>query len=146
MTEAPKSLRAFYGARERPQEILTPQYIIDKLPWVPECDPCSCEGSLVPATVRYFGPPHDPGGLVLPWVDRTFFNPPYKDLKLWLARAVEQDTVWSIGLVPVRTHRKWFREALNACTDLELLNPLKFVGYEQAFPAPLCLMSFGGSL
>ena len=79
-------------------------------------------------------------GLVDPWPHKTFCNPPYGELRAWLewAMATYAD---HIMLVPVRPHRTWWREwaATFPPSDLVYLNPLKFVGYDQAFPAPLCL-------
>jgi hypothetical protein len=161
---APKALRSFYGASDRqkkantvksmacpgarPQEILTPRAIIDLLPWPVELDPCACVGSLVPAKVCYYGQPEDEGGLILPWMDRTYCNPPYKDLKAWLERAQREHLRLNgqaqfVMLAPVRTHRAWFRSAMAAGVKIKWLDPVKFHGYDQAFPAPLCLLGWG---
>lgn len=91
--------------------------------------------SLIPAT--YWT---DSRGLIDLWLDETFCNPPYGTLKDWLEWAMAQ-FVDHILLVPVRPNRTWWRKwaASIPAGDLVYLNPLKFVGYEQAFPAPLCL-------
>lgn len=166
--EALKSLRAFYGASDRqkkkhdntvksmacpgtrPQEICTPLWLLERyvLPlWGHiELDPCACvQLGTVPAKVRYYGPPRDAGGLVLPWLDRTYCNPPYKDLKAWLARAQDEALrgLRIVVLAPVRTHRAWFRDALCKADRVRWLDPVKFEGYDQAFPAPLCLLGWG---
>ncbi len=163
--EAPKPLRAFYGASdrqkrantvksmtspgERPQSIYTPVSFIERyIPWPIALDPCAAHDSPVSALaeVKYYGPGYDAGGLVLPWLDRTYVNPPYKDLKLWLARAYDQ-AVHTGGriavLAPVRTHRAWFRAAMHSTRVVQWLDPVKFEGYDQAFPAPLCLLWWG---
>ena len=82
----------------------------------------------------------DSRGLIDPWVDATFCNPPYGELRAWLEWAMAQ-LVDHIMLVPVRPHRTWWRKwaATIPPEDLVYLNPVKFVGYDQAFPAPLCL-------
>lgn len=86
----------------------------------------------------------DLNGLVDPWVDRTYCNPPFAELKRWLhtiqhwAKAPDKRIA---ALAPARTHRKWYREAIGGITIVEL-NPLKFQGYDQAFPVPLHLLCF----
>lgn len=79
-------------------------------------------------------------GLCDVWVDATFCNPPYGNLREWLEYATGQPAD-HVLLVPVRPHRKWWRKwaATIPPEDLVYLNPVKFVGYDQAFPAPLCL-------
>lgn len=148
VSAAPRALRSLYGYGERPQEILTPMSVLAPLlaEWGSiELDPCACDASIVPAAMRYYGPPRDAGGLVLPWLDRTYCNPPFKDLKAWLARAREESMrgLRIAVLAPVRTHRAWFRNALDSATRVQWLDPVKFVGYDQAFPAPLCLLRWG---
>lgn len=144
MTSAPKSLRSFYGASdrpgERPQTIITPKSVLDMLPWEIALDPCACEGSLVVAD-KYYRIDLGQDGLILPWTDRTYCNPPYKDLKTWLAKAQQEACMgYRIAvLAPVRTHRKWFRLAMQTAL-VRWLDPVKFHGYPQAFPAPLCLL------
>ena len=45
----------------------------------------------------------------------------------------------------LRNHRPWFRTAWLEADCVIALNSLKFRGYDQAFPAPLCLMYWGES-
>jgi hypothetical protein len=124
---------------ERLQEILTPQCIVDvankvwKHIWL---DPCWAEGSITAPYQKYMYPEQD--GLSLPWRAGTFINPPYKDLKAWLAHGQKQflEQIW---LVPVRTHRKWWRQWRDDLSCYVELNPIKFLGYDQVFPAPLLL-------
>ena len=144
-------MQSLYGAKERKQEILTPQCIIDVCDAVwPEgiaFDPCPAVGSLVKAEkCRFLGDRGDEkigGGLAVDWPARTYCNPPYKHLKLWMAHASNFDE-W-IMLCPVRTHRKWWRDFAHG-QIVAFLNPLKFVGYDATFPAPLALIgSFSGA-
>jgi hypothetical protein len=137
------------GGVERPQEIYTPQVILDVIAEVwPEgitLDPCSGPESIVPARIRYDGSPGK-DGLEEVWYDFTYFNPPYKDLKKWMAKAVAEspaNNVEIIGLFPVRPHRVWWRRTAVKAAALSCLDPLCFRGYKQAFPAPLCLMYWG---
>lgn len=154
MSTAPKALAGLYeGGREREQVIYTPEVIRDVIRelW-PEglaLDPCSGPESILEPTWA-FGPhmpfPEDRDGLAVPWKHRTYVNPPYKHLKEWLAKAVAeaQSGVSEIlVLAPVRTHRPWFRIAWLHSNCVIALNSLKFRGYDQAFPAPLCLMYWG---
>jgi hypothetical protein len=108
--------------------------------WIPRC-PRTCVDmdlavdvrSLVNATAWT-----DCDGLTAPWPDGTFANPPYDKLKDWLAWSLEQNTD-HVMLVPVRPHRKWWREWARKCGELVYLNPVTFEGHSQSFPAPLCL-------
>lgn len=93
-------------------------------------------------------------GLLFPWVDRTYANPPFADLAPWLekahqtAREAEAEGLCPriALLVPARTHRAWFQDALISCTRhngaATFLRPVKFVGHKGAFPAPLALLSW----
>lgn len=120
---------------KREQSILTPQCIVDGLerfwPSGIAMDPCSAPGQLVVAAAQ----PKD--GLAVIWPERAYCNPPYGELRRWLEHGGSfNEVVW---LVPVRTHRAWFRAWWNLL-DVRLgLDPLCFEGFGQAFPAPLML-------
>jgi hypothetical protein len=96
-----------------------------------------------PAMMHYTGGPGS-DGLVEPWADGTYLNPEYKDLKVWLEKTLREAKQRKriIVLCPVRPHRPWFRRAMRAAQSIVYLNPLKFEGYKQAFPAPLCLLCY----
>lgn len=141
------ALKSRTGAQaERPQEILTPRWILDWL--VKEwngiaLDPCADSSGNVPADVRYVGMFTD--GLHASWDDRTFINPPYKDLKTWLAKTLEQAGSLErriTVLCPVRSHREWWRSAMERADRVIFLPPIAFVGYSQTFPEPVCLLCF----
>lgn len=134
--DAPKALRSLYGASdrqkknntvksltspgERPQEIYTPQKIVDAIlsvwPSI-DLDPCYGPGSIVPAGQAYYVPPRyevsyrknkktgetkekvtcffranedELDGLEEPWCDYTYVNPPFKHLAAWLKKAREE--------------------------------------------------------
>lgn len=151
---------AMPGKRE--QSVYTPLYILDRVRIVwPEgiqLDPCS---SNEPAAEGYWykegskkkwqpGVPEpnslvraaqvytvEDDGLAQPWVDRTFWNPPYATLKDWIAKDRDED-VESIGLVPARTHRKWLD--LRAFDRVCFCDPVKFYGHRAAFPQPVLLL------
>jgi hypothetical protein len=140
---APKPLKSLYGARERPQEIYTPEYLLAplrKLWGTIELDPCSGPDSIVGAREAW-----TEGGLDRRWRDRTYVNPPFKYLKEWLGLALVEGTLGSrvALLAPARGHRKWFRAAAHVASTVVDLDPVKFVGYPSTFPAPLCLLYWG---
>lgn len=131
----------------RPQEIYTPQSIINFcLKIWPEgiaLDPCTDENSIVPARRRIT---KIENGLTQLWEPFTYINPPYNDLKNWFAHGLTQpaEQIW---LVPVRTHRIWWRAFVGESSAVVFLDSgLIFLGYEQSFPAPLCLVYFGNRI
>jgi len=87
-------------------------------------------------------------GAAVPWLDRTFINPPFGDKgpECLLANfadfcaAFARTEVECALLGPVRTHRKWWRrDVMQAADAIVYLDPIKFEGFAQTFPAPLCL-------
>lgn len=149
---------------DRPQEIYTPPAIRDFLVqlWgAIRLDPCSgpesilraertYQGRLVPTgRVKKNGQPvteWEGEGLIRPWMDCTYFNPPYADLDEWLAKAVAEAALGHdiAGLIPVRTHRTWWRHAVLVTADaVGWCNPVSFVGYDSSFPAPLAMPYWG---
>ena len=126
----------------RKQEILTPPDILDPLRalWgLIAFDPCGTPLHTIAERTAYL----EDDGLSFKWPDRTFVNPPYKFLKDWLAHFTAHSQGRACLLGPVRSHRKWWRAAARECSSVVYLDPLCFVGYSQAFPAPLCLMFRG---
>ncbi len=131
---------------ERPQDIRTP---VDLLEAVAEffggeitLDAADTLQQ-TPAKKHYTGEVGS-DGLTLPWEDGTFVNPPYKTLKDWLEKALVEQASGKriVVLCPVRPHRGWFRKAMKKASSIVYLNPLKFDGFKQAFPAPLCLLVY----
>jgi hypothetical protein len=140
---------------ERPQDILTPLVIVAFLHelWGGiALDPCATRDprNVVDAANKVYGPwgPDFLGGLDIPWMDRTYCNPPYKDLRLWLGKAIDEigKGVDSVGsprialLAPTRGNRTWWHRARDTTSVVVELKPLTFVGYTSAFPAPLSLL------
>ena len=64
---------------------------------------------------------------------------PKAGLAHWLLHQLEQSEGESVMLVPNRTHRDWFRAWRHEINGLFELNPLQFLGYPSAYPAPLVL-------
>lgn len=140
-----KSLRDGTLAGKREQEILTPDTILTPLleEWGEiRMDPCAARIRSI-AAISLSAPDRD--GLALPWVDRTYANPPYAALRVWLEKAVHEAAHGRriAMLCPVRTHRTWYRDALNSCSAAIELPPVTFSGYKQPFPAPLHLLCWG---
>lgn len=165
---APRPLRSLYGYGERPQEIYTPECVRDALrqlwPEGIELDPCSGPESVLGARRTYYVPPtvlppNKPGGkpkiiyrpedgqdgLTLPWLPRSYANPPFNSLRVWL-EAWARAPLEVCMLAPTRPHRKWFRKAMkqaHAEGGIVHLDPLRFRGHKFSFPAPLCILYRG---
>lgn len=125
------------GAGERPQEILTPPEILEplRLLWgTIVCDPAGSQQHTIAEHTAY------EHGTELAWPDRAYCNPPFKYLKHWMAHMVGHSQGRTCMLAPTRNHRRWFRKYAAQCRCMVWLNPIAFVGYEQKFPAPLCLL------
>jgi hypothetical protein len=131
--------------QERKQEILTPEPIADFAREVfggqITFDPCPAAD--LSGFVRPQGWSHG-DGLLDPWPNGTFCNPPYKYLKKWLAKALAEAGTGrsSIVLAPSRSHRTWWRGARNKASFVLELNPVTFVGYTAVFPVPMVLFGF----
>lgn len=134
---------------KREQTILTPPCVVEALQQMwPEgiaLDPCpehatfNCAQNIPAEDWLHYHQGEDDwrNGLLCPWRDRTYCNPPYGELKKWMEKSYAED-VEHVMLVPVRTHRSWFR--LDRYDAVAFLKPLKFVGFKQAFPAPLAVL------
>lgn len=144
---------------ERPQDILTPPVVCDflRLLWGDIIlDPCASRDarSVVRAANKVYGPWGSDfgGGLDIPWMDRTYCNPPYKHLRAWLDKAVWESTARDNAgdyprlalLGPTRGHRPWWHKARDTAHVVLELKPLTFIGYSGAFPAPLSLLLWNG--
>lgn len=121
----------------RPQEVLTPLEILEPLRALWGTIVCDSAGSRKHTIAEHTWYAL---GDVVPWPDRTYCNPPFKHLKLWMRHMVGHSQGRSCMLAPVRPHRRWFREHAAQCQCMVWLDPLAFVGYPMKFPAPLCLL------
>lgn len=125
----------------RNQSVLTPLLVVDlcKALWGQiALDPC-WEGGAITDPEYKFDIVNGQDGTKLGWVPKTFINPPYDSLQPWLEHGRKQplEQVW---LIPVRSHRRWWRKFRDEHLDVYVeLNPIKFLGYQQFFPAPLLL-------
>lgn len=122
-----------------PASVLRPVYEL----W-PEgiaCEPYSSPDSLVVADEKHAPEFEIKNSLLVPWPPRSYVNPEYANLKEAFGHGMQFDEqVW---LIPVRPHRVWWRAARRACDLVVWMNPLKFVGFEQAFPAALAIFYRG---
>lgn len=127
---------------ERKQEILTPDWILEALrvEWgTIKRDPCANAENNTGAETFHT---EADDGLCRLWEDMTYVNPPFGTLSIWLeaARLNSLDGHRIALLCPVRTHRTWYRDALDTVSAAIELPPIKFKGYAAGFPAPLHLL------
>ena len=131
---------------KREQTVLTPAWLTDLIvkDWGENIvlDPCAePEACNVPAEIHL-----TVDGTLVDWVDRTYVNPPFDDLRKWLEHAAWQATLNDkriAVLAPARAHRWWYRRARYAAAGLVQFNPFPFVDHKNVFPAPLELLCFG---
>jgi len=137
---------------EREQQILTPPALVSLVRAIfdgpIELDPCAAVDEwgdvlgFVDAKRHHSGTlatnlPEDRNGWTQPWADRTFVNPPYAELRVWLACAVREseDQRHRIAvLCPVRSNRWWWRRSRDAARARGAyveLDPFAFVGFEK---------------
>jgi hypothetical protein len=132
----------FDGARNghREQSVFTPPSLLEPLlrAWGSiALDPCAHPDSPVVAESYRYGA----GGLESPWINHTYINPPYANLKEWMQFALTQTEVSWAMLCPVRPHRRWWAALARHPNYVIFLAPVAFVGHATAFPAPLCIVT-----
>lgn len=148
-----KAMRSFFGARpggqDRPQDINTPQFLIDAiLELWPEgiaFDPCTNTASKIEALRTCTGDAGpESNGLLYDWPDFTYANPPYNKLRDWLAKPVPGRE--HLMLAPCRPNRRWYCEAIGTYPLTCWLKPFAFDGHTQAYPTPLGMSYWGTRL
>lgn len=104
------------------QTAFTPEYVLTP---VRECfggqialDPCTTPDNPC-AAKQFYSPPDD--GVMLPWRDGTFVNPPYgKARERWVHRCMGEGTTSRrkriILLIPAHTDTRIFQRALSSAT------------------------------
>jgi len=133
---------------ERNQTVHTPEIILNvcRAVWDGEIelDPCASRERAPFAKRSFYGTGWLDDGLEAIWPPKSFFNPPYKELGLWLGHARDQFE-W-VGLYPVRSNRAWWCDFHRFyVTRVAWLKPLVFEGFDGGtFPAPLVLTYRGG--
>lgn len=136
---------------EREQQILTPTAVVSLVRTIfdgpIELDPCAAVDEwgdmlgFVDARRHHDGTlaaplPECQSGLTQPWADHTFVNPPYAELRAWLAKALGEAELRHtiVVLCPVRSNRRWWRHARNVARATGAyveLDPFAFVGFEK---------------
>src|SRR5258708_30170071 len=60
------------------------------------------------------------GGLTGTWGSRTFCNPPYSEIKLWVKKAYEESISGKLVvlLIPSRTDTLWWHEYIMKATEI----------------------------
>lgn len=151
MTDQHAALKSMLQT-SRNQTVLTPDWIIDIVQdqffkgWPILFDPCAAPDPATHFAAINWTEADD--SLSKDWVGlgrhKIYINPPYNNLKPFFDKALDaaQHGAQVVVLSPVRTHRKFFCDFARHCEAVYALNyDVRFEGYDQSFPAPLCLMS-----
>jgi hypothetical protein len=140
------------GAKNTVSDVwLTPQWVIDAI-GMSDLDPCGWlpDGNpIVQTACRYLTESED--GLSCKWSGSIFCNPPYSDLKSWLAKCSEYHQKTGedvIVLCFVRSETKAFQQNIDNCTGINLMNKrVKFLDSNGVSKgngnAPSCLIAWG---
>ena len=109
-----------------------------------------CSDNHIPAIMHYSLPNYD--GLIMPWVNFSWCNPPYNECKKWIEKAYKENKekdIVIVMLLPVRTETKYFQEYIlknDKCLIQFLKKGYKFLnkdGLEMGiFKNPLALVYF----
>lgn len=86
-------------------------------------------------------------GLEVPWKRLNFVNPPFKEIKLWLRKAVEEMDKGhaTLFLVPFRPDREYFQKyVVPHAAEVRILSQLvQFKGFDKPFPQRMAIYLFG---
>ncbi len=110
-----------------------------------DLDPCTT--ALNPTGAQnIFCPPAD--GLEKNWMDGTYVNPPYSQIKKWSARCATSHMLEGneiVLLCPARTDTKWWHENVVkfATAICYVKGRLKFVGQLHGAPFPSAIVYYG---
>jgi site-specific DNA-methyltransferase (adenine-specific) len=88
-------------------------------------------------------------GLLLPWGNRTFVNPPYSDIKSWMKKGYEESLEGNliVFLIPSRTDTKWWHQYVMKATEIRFIQGrLHFNNHKNPAPFPSCVAIFDGRL
>lgn len=88
-------------------------------------------------------------GLLNPWRDNTFCNPPFSMIKDWVRKAYEQSRIWGgkkVMLIPARTDTRYFGDYITRASEIYFIKGrLKFSGAKNSAPFPSVIVVFEGS-
>lgn len=93
--------------------------------------------------------PHNPkfDGLAVPWKRLNYCNPPYADIRPWLAKAIEEASrgKGTVFLIPFRPTAGYFQNLiLPHARDMRILGEnVAFRGYDQKMPVRLVVFIIG---
>lgn len=130
--------KVLLGIGDKNDKIQTPPSFLEALNKIHhfDFDPCPLE---MPAW----------DGLKAEWGKSNWVNPPFSEIAKWLKKGTEEKEKGnkSLFLITLRSTCKYWRKFIwPFATDFILLeNNVKFVGFERAFPVPLCLIEFDPS-
>ena len=87
-------------------------------------------------------------GLQIPWKDRNFVNPPYRDVAKWIKKGVGETKLGKlvVFLVAARTDAPWFHEyVLPYAKEIRFIKGrLRFSGHKGPAPFPSMIIVFNG--
>jgi phage N-6-adenine-methyltransferase len=122
----------------------TPQYFFDRINerYQLELDVCATREN---AKCELFYDP-DQDGLAVHWAPyRCWMNPPYSQIRLWMAKACEeaQRGALVVCLVPSRTDTAWWHDFVIPHGEVEFVRGrLKFGGSKNSAPFPSAVVVF----
>lgn len=119
-----------------------------------DLDPCSNPGSIVDATVEWYGDTPSDDGLALSWdlglkrETRVYVNPPYgRVIGAWTRKCAAEGFAGGaeiVALLPARVDTGWwFDDVLTADAVLLWRGRLKFLGAPSAAPFPSAVAYWG---
>lgn len=86
-------------------------------------------------------------GLTGEWKQNNYVNPPYNKIKLWLAKAAEEQEKGktSVFLIPFRIYTRYFGNYVQNISFVECLTKgVCFQGYKSAIPHPMSIITMLG--
>lgn len=84
-------------------------------------------------------------GLQRPWGGRVFLNPPYKEIKAWMAKVKEEADKGSliVCLVPARTDTSWWHDVVMTADTIRFIRGrLRFDDGNGRAPFPSAVVIF----
>ena len=85
------------------------------------------------------------GGLNREWGTRTFVNPPYSEIKYWVAYGFNQASKGKtvVMLIPSRTDTRWWHGYVMEATEIRFIKGrLKFGNSKNSAPFPSAIVVF----
>ena len=118
----------------------TPQDLFDKLnaEFDFNLDPCATNENA--KCGRFYS--SDIDGLMQSWHGRVFMNPPYSEIRAWMAKAAAEARAGAtvVCLVPARTDTRWFHESAVGHEIRFIQGRLRFGGAKAGAPFPSCIV------